>query len=165
MKIDRHTTNAELAPFLAIVNDEDMARVREASVRDKYGDAGFYGMTLGDFTTVIAGDIRPLLQSGGRTVFDTCRVEAFKAFVDELADTIKRLTLPPTPESIKLSAGTLQSEFAESVYVFCRQYFGLPSFEAADTLKLSEFVMAKKDDYNRSVVDRNIAASMKKGGK
>ena len=164
MKIDRHTLNEELAPLLSILTEEDMGRVRAAAVRDKYGDAGFYGMTVGDFTTVIGGDVRPLLQSGGRTVFDTCRVEAFREWVDELSATLRRLTVPPTAESIRLNAGTLPCEFTESVYLFCRSYFGLPSFEAADTLKVSEFVMAKKDDYNHAVVDRNVSAMMK-GGK
>ena len=164
MKIDRHTLNEELAPLLSIVTDEDMGRVRKAAVRDKYGDAGFYGMTVGDFTTVLAGDVRPLLQSGGRTVFDTCRVEAFKEWVDELSDTLKRLTPPPTAESVKLNAGTIPSEFVESVYLFCRSYFNLGSFEQADRLKVSEFVLAKKDDYNHAVVDRNVSAMMK-GGK
>lgn len=165
MKIDRHTLNEELAPLLSILTDEDMGRVRAAAVRDKYGDAGFYGMTVGDFTTVIGGDVRPLLQSGGRTVFDTCRVEAFREWVDELSATLLRLTVPPTAESIRLNAGTLPCEFTESVYLFCRSYFGLPSFEAADTLKVSEFVMAKKDDYNHAVVDRNVSAMMKGGKK
>ena len=164
MKIDRHTLNEELAPLLSIVTEEDMGRVRKAAVRDKYGDAGFYGMTVGDFTTVLAGDVRPLLQSGGRTVFDTCRVEAFREWVDELSDTLKRLTLPPTAESVKINAGTIPSEFVESVYLFCRSYFNLGSFEQADTLKVSEFVLAKKDDYNHAVVDRNVSAMMK-GGK
>lgn len=164
MKIDRHTLNEELAPLLSIVTEEDMGRVRKAAVRDKYGDAGFYGMTVGDFTTVLSGDVRPLLQSGGRTVFDTCRVEAFKEWVDELSDTLKRLTPPPTAESVKLNAGTIPSEFVESVYLFCRSYFNLGSFEQADTLKVSEFVLAKKDDYNHAVVDRNVSAMMK-GGK
>ena len=164
MKIDRHTLNEELAPLLSIITEGDMGRVRKAAVRDKYGDAGFYGMTVGDFTTVLAGDVRPLLQSGGRTVFDTCMVEAFKEWVDELSDTLKRLTPPPTAESVKLNAGTIPSEFVESVYLFCRSYFNLGSFEQADTLKVSEFVLAKKDDYNHAVVDRNVSAMMK-GGK
>ena len=164
MKIDRHTLNEELAPLLSIVTEEDMGRVRKAAVRDKYGDAGFYGMTVGDFTTVLSGDVRPLLQSGGRTVFDTSRVEAFREWVDELSDTLKRLTPPPTAESVKLNAGTIPSEFVESVYLFCRSYFNLDSFEQADRLKVSEFVLAKKDDYNHAVVDRNVSAMMK-GGK
>lgn len=165
MKIDRHTTSQEIAPFVSLITDADWERIRSAAVRDKFGDGGFYAMTVGDFTTVLGGDIRPLLQSGGRTVYDNARVEAFKAFVDELADTLKRLTLPPTAETMRLNAGTIKSEFIESVYLFLRNYFGLPSFESADGLRVSEFVLAKKDDYNRAIVDRNVSAMVKKGGK
>lgn len=165
LKIDRNTTCEAFMPFANLVKDEQMDELRQAAVRDKFGDAGFYAMSVGDFTSVLSGDVRPLMQSGGRTVFDACRVEAFRLFVDELAATLKRLTVPPTAESMKLNAGTMPSEFTESVYLFCRSYFNLHSFEAADKLRLSEFVLAKKDDYNRQVVERNAAASMKKGGK
>ena len=166
MRIDRHTTIEEFAPFAALVTADDMAAVRAAAVRDKFGEAGFYAMTVGDFTTVLGGDPRPLLQSGGRTVYDFCRVEAFRDFVsDDLTAKLKRMTLPPTADTMRLTTGTMSNEFVESVYLFCRSYFGLPSFAAADRLKLSEFMLAKKDDFNRSVVDRNAAAMVKKGGK
>lgn len=164
MKIDRHTTNAEFAPFAAIVSHDDMMRVREAAVRDMFGEAGFYGMTVGQLTDIISGDPRPLLQSGGRTVFDTCRVEAFRQWIDEFSSALRRMSLPQTAESIALSAGTMQADFVESLYIFCRSYFGLGSFEACDRLKVSEYMIARKDDYNRAVVERNVSTRMK-GGK
>lgn len=164
MKIDRHTLTKDFAPFAPIVGEGEMERIREAAVRDKFGEAGFYGMTVGDFTTVLSGDIRPLQQSGGRTVFDLSRVEAFKVFVGELAATLKRLTLPPTADAIRYNAGVINYDFVESIYIFCRSYFGLHSFEAADKLLVSELVLAKKDEYNHAVVDRNVAAAIKKGG-
>jgi hypothetical protein len=166
MKIDRHTLTKDFAPFATIVGEGDIERIREAAVRDKFGEAGFYAMTVGDFTTVLSGDPRPLLQSGGRTVFDACRVEAFKAFVtDDLIVKLQRLTLPPTAETMKMNAGTLPMEFVESIYTFLRAYFGLPSFRSVDGLLVSELLQAKKDEYNRAVVDRNVAASIKKGGR
>lgn len=164
MKIDRHTLTKDFAPFAPIVGEVDMERIREAAVRDKFGEAGFYGMTVGDFTTVLSGDIRPLQQSGGRTVFDLSRVEAFKVFVGELTATLKRLTLTPTADVIRYNAGVINYDFVESIYIFCRSYFGLQSFEAADKLLVSEFLLAKKDEYNHAVVDRNVAAAIKKGG-
>ena len=97
-------------------------------------------------------------------MFDTLTVEAFGEFIDQISDTLKRLTLPATPESVKLASGTMPSEFTESVYLFCRQYFGLKNFEDADGLKVSEYLLARKDDYNRQIVDRNVA-NMMKGGK
>lgn len=164
LKIDRNTTLEELAPFVNVLTDEDMGKIRAASVRDKYGDAGFYSMTVGEFTSILSGDVSPLFQSEGKTAFDACRVEAFRAWVDELSDTLKRLTPPPTADAVKFSAGTIPSDFTESIYLFCRTYFGLKSFEACDGLKVSEYILAKKDDYNRAIVDRNVAASIKKGG-
>lgn len=165
MKIDRNTTIEAFAPFVGIIDEADMERVREGAVRDLFGEAGFYAMTVGDFTAIVGGDPRPLLQSGGRTVFDMCRVEAFRKFVDDFAATLKRLTVPPTPDTIKASVGTLQYSFDEGLYIFCRSYFGLPSFEAADRLRLSEYLMARKDDYNRQVVELNTMAMARKGGR
>lgn len=164
MKIDRHTTTGDLLPFVSILTDEQTRDIERAAVQDKFGEAGFYGMTVGQLTTILAGDPRPLFDSGGRTVFDTARVTAFRAWVDEISGTLKRLTVAPTAESMALNAGTMKSTFEESMYLFCRSYFGLSSFEAADRLLVSEFILAKKDDYNRAVIDRNVAAGIKKGG-
>lgn len=165
IKVDRHTTNVEFEPWRKYIGAEDMERLKKAAVADRFGVGGFNAMTVGQLTTVLAGDPRPLYRSGGRTLFDTLTVEAFGEFIDKLAETLKRLTVTPTPESIKLSSGVMPSEFTESVYLFCRSYFGLPSFEAADTLKVSEYLLARKDDYNKQIVDRNVANAMKGGRK
>lgn len=163
LKIDRNTTNVEFEPWRKYISAEDMEKAKKAAVADRFGKGGFNAMTVGQLTTVLAGDPRPLYRSGGRTLFDTLTVEAFGEFIDKLTDTLKRLTVPPTPESIKLSSGVMPSEFTESVYLFCRSYFGLPSFEAADGLKVSEYLLARKDDYNKQIIDRNVANSMKGG--
>lgn len=165
LRIDRHTTNDEFSPWRRYISDEDMEKAKMAAVADRFGEAGFNAMTVGQLTTVLSGDPRPLYRSGGRTLFDTLVVEAFGGFIDRLAETLKRLTLPATPEGIRLSSGVMPSEFTESVYLFCRSYFGLKSFEEADALKVSEYLLARKDDYNRQIVDRNVAARMKGGNK
>lgn len=165
IRIDRHTTNEEVAPFIELFNEEQRKAIKDAAVRDRFGEAGFYGLTVGQLTSVLSGDSRPLFDSGGRTVFDMARVTAFSEWVGEFADTLRRLTLPPTAEVMALQSGTLKSTFEEYVYTFCRSYFDLGSFEACDRLKVSEFLLAKKDDYNRAVVDRNMAKSVRKGGR
>ena len=121
LKIDRHTTNAEFDPWRKYVKAQDMEKAKQAAVRDRFGEGGFSAMTVGQLTSVLSGDPRPLYRSGGRTLFDTLTVEAFGEFIDKLSDTLKRLTLPATPESVKLASGTMPSEFTESVYLFCRQ--------------------------------------------
>lgn len=164
LKIDRHTTLQEFAPYESYVSESEMARLKDAAVADKFGEAGFYAMTIGDLTSVVAGDLRPLYDSGGRTVFDAARVKAFETFIDEFVKVLNGLTIPPTVEGIKAQMGTKQHTFSEGLYVFCRDYFGLKSFAEADGLKVSEYVLARKDDFNRCMVERN-AAMMMKGGK
>lgn len=165
IRIDRHTTNEGVAPFVELFSDEQRKAIKDAAVRDRFGDAGFYGLTVGQLTTVLSGDPRPLFDSGGRTVFDMARVTAFSEWLDEFIGTLGRLTLPPTAEGMTLQSGTLKSTFEESVYTFCRSYFNLASFEACDRLKVSELLLAKKDDYNRAVVDRNVSRAIRKGGR
>lgn len=156
LKVDRHTTPAELAPFSACITEASRLRIREAAVRDRFGEAGFWGMTIGDLVTVMGGDDRPLYRSGGRTVYDMAVVEAFKAWMDDFIATLKGLTLPPTPLTAGTTSGTRPNTFEESVYIFCRQYFGLTSFALADRLTVADYLLARKDDYNKAVIDRNI---------
>lgn len=163
LKIDRHTILTEFAPFEKHVSESEMERLKKAAVDDKFGEAGFYAMTIGDLTSVVAGDLRPLYDSGGRTVFDAMRVKAFEAFIDEFVGILNGLTVPPTVESIKASMGTKKHDFSEGLYVFCCNYFGLHSFAEADRLKVSEYVLARKDDFNRCMVERNSAMMMKGG--
>ena len=94
MKVDMHTTIEQWAPLAAYVSDADKARVKAAAVRSMFGEAGFYGMTVGQLTAVVEGDVRPLYDSGGRTVFDAMRVEAFGEFVDEF---VSGLNGPASP--------------------------------------------------------------------
>lgn len=157
MKVDRHTTLEEFARWEPFIKDGDRERIKDAAVTDLFGDGGFLNMRIGDLTTVIAGDPRPLYQSGGRTVFDVWRVDAFSDFIDRLVKTLQGYVLPPTAESARIAAGIIPSTFVESVYLFTRKYFGLQSFEAADRIKVSEFLLARRDDYNDKLADRNMS--------
>lgn len=157
LQVDRHTTLEEFARWEPLITDDNRERIKDAAVTDMFGDGGFLNMRIGDLTTVIAGDPRPLYQSGGRTVYDARRVEAFSDFIDRLIKTLQGYVLPPTGDSAKLSAGLIPSTFVESVYLFTRRYFGLPSFEDADRIRVSEFLLARRDDYNDKLEDRNMS--------
>lgn len=143
----------------------ERAAVLERYPRDRYGNEGFYTMPIGDLLLILSGDETPLLSEEGDTVFDHYRCEAFGKWVAGLIDDLANLTPPVTPDAQRRTQGTLPSSFDESVYVFCRNYFALPSFSAVEDLTVGEYVMAKKDAYNIAVVDRNTAAEIRKGTK
>ena len=170
IKVDHKTRYEDFQmwePLLA----EGMTEALEAgAVRAVYGDDGFWAMPLGDMFTVMAGDPRPLTGDDPDSVFAVYRVKAFQRFMGDGKDNgfisqLKRLTLPATPESIRVSQGCLDYAFDESVYVFCRSYFNLHTFADVDKLKVADLILAKRDAYNQAVVERNMAASIRKGAK
>ena len=118
-----------------------------------------------DYVLILSGDQSPLLSEEGDTVFDHYRCVAFGKWVAGLIDDLARLTPPATQDEQRRTQGVLPASFDESVYVFCRNYFALPSFSAVEDLTVGEYVMAKKDAYNIAVVDRNTAAEIRKGTK
>lgn len=165
IKVDANTVYMDFQLWEPLMADGMAEAIERGAVRDKFGEDGFWSMTLGDMFAVMAGDTKPLTGDRPETVFSVYRAKAFAKFVDDLIGKLKVLTLPPTPESIRHSQGCLDYAFDESVYVFCLHYFGLHSFAEVEALKVADLLMAKKDAYNQQLIDRNMAADIKKGAK
>lgn len=166
MKINKDTKYSELRFVEPYLEEDETLRIEDAAVQTRFGKDGFYAMTLGDFFAIMGGDTETLTKGmGDDTVFAVYLGRAFDAFVDFFIERLKSLTLPPTPESMRTSQGCLDVGFDESVYVFCREYFNLHTFADVEALKVADYIMARKDAYNRAVVERNMAASIKKGAK
>lgn len=165
IKVDHKTRYEDFQMWEPLLAEGMTEAIEAGAVRAVYGDDGFWAMPLGDMFTVMAGDPRPLTGDSPDTVFSVYRVKAFGKFVDDLIEKLNSLRLPQTPDDIRASQGCLEYAFDESVYVFCRSYFNLPGFEAVDRLKVADLIMAKKDSYNQAVVERNMAASIRKGAK
>ena len=154
-KIDRHTTAREFAEIEKYVSDEQRKAIKEVAVRSLFGEAGFYGMTIGSMLDAMHGNYEGIRQDDGNTVFDIMRIEAFKEWLDEFLSVAETLTPKPTARQVKNSMGTIRLSFDEAVYIFCRSYFGLPNFDAVNELTVGDYLLAKKDDYNQRIVDNN----------
>lgn len=170
MKIDKNTRYADFALFEPLMAEGMGEALERAAVEEKFGKDGLVAMTLGDMFSVLAGDPKPLTGDDPESVFAVYRVKAFQRFMGDGKDNgfisqLKRLTLPATPESIRVSQGCLDYAFDESVYVFCRSYFNLHTFADVDNLKVADLILAKRDAYNQAIVDRNMAADIKKGAR
>lgn len=170
LKVDRHTKWADFAEWVPLLADGQEERIERAAIldrypRDRFGNEGFLKMPIGELLLILSGDTTPLLTEEADTVFDRYRVAAFQRWVGKLIEDLARLTPPITPEAQAKTQGVLPSSFDESVYIFCRNYFSLPSFSAVEELSVGEYVMAKKDAYNAAIVDRNTAAGIRKGAR
>lgn len=162
MKIDRYTLYVDFAAVEPYVEASELETIRRASVVDKFGDEGFYGLTLGGLLDGIKGDFEALHDCDGETVFDRYREAAFCEWLNEFVSVVNGLTLKPTPQQMRQASGCKPVTFEESVYYFTRSYFGLQCFNAVRDLTVGDYIMAKKDDYNKAVIDRNISNSLKK---
>lgn len=163
LKIDRHTTMDEFAVYEPHLAEGEARRIKDAAVRAVFGADGFYTMTIDDLLTAMAGDVSVL--HADATVFGVYRVKAFSEFVDTFIAELEQLTLPLTAEQMKNQQGTKTCTFDEAVYMFCRSFFGLRGYGEVDALKVADLLLAKKEAFNAAVVERNIAQSIKRGGK
>lgn len=137
-------------------------RLRAAAVKDMYGDAGFWSLTIGEMFALMDGDVRSLMQHDGDTVYDVYRCKAFEKFADDFVRCVDALTLKATAAERANTQGCKAMTFKESTLIFVRRYFGLHSFIEAEGITLADYIIAKKDDYNASVVERNIANKVNK---
>jgi hypothetical protein len=51
----------------------------------------------------------------------------------------------------------LPVEWQEGMLVFVRAYFGLKSFGEAENVTIGDYLLAKKDEYNSTIFQRNMA--------
>lgn len=161
MRLASDTKWADFFQFADTMAEGEAQRIGEAAAKARFGDGGFFDMTLGDFMRASGGDLTALWTDNGESVFDVYASEAFAAFIESLTDTLRKMTLQPTAEDKAMARGTLEMTFNEDIYYTCRGYFALRSFGEVDALRVYDYIMAKKDMYNQAVIQRNQLAKMK----
>lgn len=161
IEVSERTKARDFAPFREVLTEDSAKRLLEVAVFNKFGKDGFWSMTIADFFAIAGGDIACLVSDNGESLFDECRIKAFATFVDDFTTMLKSLELPSSEEDERNARGCLGMTLEEGIYIFCRQYFGLHSFADVDSLTLADVVLAKKDTYNKAVIDRNVINSIK----
>lgn len=160
MKVNKGTTYKDFEPYEPYVSDDDKAKIKKAAIAAKFGDNGFYAMKVGAFLSAYHCDFGVLYDDGGTTAFDVYRAAAFADWLKDFCDVLDNLTMKPDLRQMKSQQGCVAMTFDESVFIFCRNYFGLQRFDDVLKLSVADYLMAKKDDYNRQVIDRNASKQM-----
>lgn len=126
-----------------------------------------YGeLLIGDFLLCMSGDFGCIDVASGD---DWCMATnaqylwamGFSPFAKSFAKMMGRLTVPPTPDEQRAQQYCVKMTLAESVLVFAREYYGLPSLHDAERLTVNELVIAKKDAYNKAITQRKLAELMR----
>lgn len=154
MTIDFSKPYSKYVDILPFVTDESrkMLMERAAQIRDPYTLtlAEFFACADGDFGCIIKDVTNP---STGEALW----LDVFKVFMTDLGNILKKLVIPQTPEQKQASANCLPVEWQEGMLVFVRAYFGLKSFTEAENVTIGDYLLAKKDEYNTTIFQRNLA--------
>lgn len=157
--ISNDTLMSELMPLMDSISGVERARLILWG-ESLYFDGNYWTMKISDFCKLSSGDLSPL------GVEDMERITAsayfaylgFKGFVDDFCKVAKSLTPPSTTKENAASSQCLQMSTAEGMLIFARNYFGCRSFDEAGELPLSDYILARKHEYNKSVFERAMLA-------
>lgn len=126
----------------------------------------YYGaLRMGDFFACLRGDFSVIGIDGSENwecvtnaqyVWSMGFVEYSKTF----AKMMQRYMTPSTPEQTAARAACVRLSLEEGLLVFLRDYYGLQSMTAAENLTVNEFVIAKKDTYNKAVYEYQLRKIM-----
>ena len=154
MEINLFGPYKEYEAYIKLLTSDSYKKLSEEAdnIRPKWD------LKIGEFFRCCAGDFSLVIEKEQPKVWQVLWVEDFVSFVEQFTDVLKRLTLEPTKEQKQASNGCLPMEWQESILIFVRSYFGLQPFEAAESIRVSDFILAKKHDYNTTLSERNMNA-------
>ena len=154
MKIDFSKPYSKYVDVMPFVTDDSRKVLMQeaAKIRDPYTLtlAEFFACCDGDFGCVVKDTKEP-------TTGEVLWLEMFQSFVADFGKILERLVIQQTPEQKQASANCLPVEWQEGMLVFVRSYFGLKSFAEAEKVTIGDYLLAKKDEYNTAIFQRNMA--------
>lgn len=153
MIIDFSKPYSKYIDVLPFVTDESRKALMEqaAKIRDPYT------LTLAEFFACCDGDFVCVVKDQNNiTTGEGLWLEMFRDFLNDFGKILERLVIPQTPEQKQANANCLPVEWQEGMLVFVRSYFGLKSFGEAENVTIGDYILAKKDEYNSTIFQRNI---------
>lgn len=152
MTITAATKYKDFAEVEQYISADEQKKIQEAAEQQF---KTCYALTIDEFFGLMSGDYSLLGDMTDPSVLQVYWLKRFAAFCEEFTQACEKMQLPPTAEQTQAHAGTLPMTGQESMLVFTRSYFGLPSFFEAGKRTLGEYLTARKDSYNTAKVQRN----------
>lgn len=156
MKVTPDTIYNEYFAELEQVLKPESAQALKEAAEQAYKPC--HMLTIDEFWGCLSRDYSILGDLSEPTVLQVYWLKRFAEFADELAKTCERLTIKENDESTIMSG--IKTSPQETMLLFVRNYFGLGSFEEAGKRTIGEYVLARKDAYNKRIVQRNQEALM-----
>ena len=154
MRITTDTKYSEFKRIEKYASDLSLAEIKAAAQRvfvayNELTIDGFWGCLNGDFS--LLGDMTE------PTVLQIYWLLGFEQFCKDVSALLERLKLPTDPNKVAMyDKGCVEMTPQESMLVFVREYFALPSFYAAGRRTIGEYLTARKDTFNRDMQKYNF---------
>lgn len=155
-----NTRFLDFLPFIDCLQEGEEERLMHEAEVARYGNDGFWAMTLEQFAKAADGDKSEVLNGADwqtATVQDYYLAKAFATFASSFANMVQAMTVKPSAREEAAATSCKKVTFLEGALFFAREYFGLPNFTAAAQITLADYLLAKKDAFNRTIYQRTLA--------
>lgn len=157
MQVTEQTKWCDFEPYAEVLTQESIQDLKHAAEK-KYGFCN--NLTIDEFFGLQAGDLSLLGDVQDPTVLQVFWIKRFKDFCSDFIKVCERLTIKD-PANAYVYNGCVDMEPLESMLIFTREYFGLPSFSEAGKRTIGEYLTARKDKYNEARKQRNFEEKQK----
>lgn len=137
-----------------LLTDASKSMIRDIALRS-YGH--FTDLTVGQWMQCSQGDYTCIF---GELSGSWLQVYWLRYFVDEakrFPETLENLSPKMDANEQRACEVLMQSTLVESLLVFARNYFQLPSFRAVEQLTIGEILIAKKASYNEIMYNKRVS--------
>lgn len=149
MKIDKHSKWADVAVVYILATEQERIRVENLCAERVLGEGGCWSLSVGDFIELAqGGKVQDFAEHGEAVAVLT--TFALRRWVEDLMNLLAKLV--PQTSNKQIHAPTLEMAMSEAMLVFTRDYFSLGSFEDASKVAMADYVLARKDHYNKAVM-------------
>ena len=150
MKIDPQDKAIQHIILLENMDDDSRKRIYEDAEKE-YGSP--WSLKLRDFFALMENDLSYLGidKLYNTTVRQYAWIMDYRECAERVGELLKAFVVPQSPEAQRASQKCIKMSSKEAVMVFVRKYFNLPSFDAAMDIPLSDFIVAKKNEFNNSI--------------
>ena len=161
MRITEKTKFSDISTILAVFPEmltELKEKIKENLPLETFD---YFSMTIREFLELqeskMPSKIEKMLKNKKLTVFEYVKIiNTFESGSEQLTKIIEATTVEQTKDEKNASAGLLNLSPEESILDFLRDYFNLHNYEEAQNLTLYEFVIARKNYFNRITFEKNL---------
>ena len=154
MKIDGNSRYEDFLTIEPLLSEGSRVALKARAV-EIYGDP--WGLTLADFIAITGNDLSRLGDMSDPTILQMYWLQCFHEFVEQFQHILESLKMPMDATEEAAAASMKKVSMAEGMLVYARGYFGLHSFSDAEQITITEYVMARRDDYNKAIYNRRLA--------